>query len=127
MKAIRVHRYGGLEVLRCEEVPIPEPGPGEARVRIEASGVNFIDIYNRTGLYPNALPFTLGMEGAGSVEAVGRDVTELREGDRVAQGQLIGEVGQEGRATGPHLCWRMKWRKRNLDPTLLVGVVAPAV
>jgi NADPH2:quinone reductase len=80
--------------LRYEEVALPEPGPGEARVRIEAAGVNFIDIYHRTGLYPNPLPFTPGIEGAGTVEAVGPGVTEVRVGDRVAYALSLGAYAE---------------------------------
>lgn len=84
-KAIRIHAYGGPEVLQWEDVPTPEPGPGEVLIRHEAVGLNFIDVYFRTGLYKSAsLPVTLGMEAAGVVIAVGPDVTELRAGDRVA-------------------------------------------
>jgi len=83
--AIRINAHGGPEVLRWEEVPKPAPGPGEALVKHAAIGLNYIDIYFRTGLYkPPALPATLGMEGAGTVEAVGEGVTDLRPGDRVA-------------------------------------------
>lgn len=84
MKAIRVHQYGGPEVLKYEEVPVPEPKAGEARVRLEAIGVNYIDIYQRTGLYPQPMPFTVGREGAGVIDAVGANVTEVKKGDRVA-------------------------------------------
>lgn len=84
MRAIRVTRTGGPEVLRLEEVPPPEPGPGQARVRVAYAGVNFIDVYHRTGLYPLPLPFTPGREGAGVVDAVGEGVDEVRPGDRVA-------------------------------------------
>lgn len=90
MKAVRVHQVGGPEVLRYEEVPLPEPGPGEARVKIEASGLNFIDIYHRTGTYPVPLPFTLGMEGAGIVDALGPGVTEVKKGERVAYAMVLG-------------------------------------
>lgn len=84
-KAIRIHEYGGPEVLRWEEVEVGEPGPGQLRVRHGAVGLNYIDVYHRTGLYPlPSLPWTLGMEGAGRVEAVGEGVTEFRIGDRVA-------------------------------------------
>ncbi|MFO1421251.1 MAG: quinone oxidoreductase [Candidatus Competibacteraceae bacterium] len=84
-KAIRIHEYGGPEVLRWEEVEVGDPGPGQLRVRHGAVGLNYIDVYHRTGLYPlPALPWTLGMEGAGRVEAVGEGVTEFRIGDRVA-------------------------------------------
>ncbi|MGH7830838.1 MAG: quinone oxidoreductase family protein, partial [Candidatus Binatia bacterium] len=84
MKTIRVHQYGGPEVLKYEEIPIPEPAAGEARIKLEAIGVNYIDIYQRTGLYPQPMPFTVGREGAGVVDAVGANVTEVKKGDRVA-------------------------------------------
>ena len=84
MKAIRVHQHGGPDVMKLEELPTPEPGPGQARVKIEAAGVNFIDIYQRSGLYKGALPLAMGLEGAGTVEAVGLNVTEVKVGDRVA-------------------------------------------
>ena len=84
MKAIRIYEHGGPEVLSYEDVPVPEPGAGQALVRIEAAGVNFIDIYFRTGLYPAELPITNGQEGAGTVEAVGSGVTGVSVGDRVA-------------------------------------------
>ena len=84
-KAIRIHEYGGPEVLRWEEVEVGQPGPGQLRVRHAAVGLNYIDIYHRTGLYPlPALPWIPGMEGAGRVEAVGEGVTEFKVGDRVA-------------------------------------------
>ncbi len=84
-KAIRIHEYGGPEVLRWEEVEVGDPGPGQLRIRHAAIGLNYIDIYHRTGLYPlPSLPWTLGMEGAGQVEAVGEGVTEFKVGDRVA-------------------------------------------
>lgn len=83
--AIRIHEHGGPEVLRWEEVPTPAPGPGEALVRHAAVGLNYIDVYFRTGLYkPPGLPCVIGMEGAGTVEAVGPGVTEVAPGDRVA-------------------------------------------
>jgi NADPH:quinone reductase len=84
VRAIRVVRTGGVEVLAVEEVPEPEPGPAEARVRVEVAGVNFIDVYHRTGLYPKPLPFIPGVEGAGVVDAVGEGVQEVAVGDRVA-------------------------------------------
>jgi NADPH2:quinone reductase len=82
-KAIRIHETGGPEVLRLEDVPVGDPGPGEARVRHTVSGVNFVDIYYRSGLYPMPLPSGLGSEGAGRVEAVGPGVTHVAAGDRV--------------------------------------------
>jgi NADPH2:quinone reductase len=84
MHAIEVTIPGGPEVLRLVERPLPEPGPGELRVRNAACGVNFIDIYQRTGFYPQSLPFYPGLEGAGTVDAVGAGVTRYRPGDRVA-------------------------------------------
>ncbi|MDN4054602.1 quinone oxidoreductase [Massilia sp. YIM B02763] len=83
-KAIRIARTGGPEVLEYVDVEVGEPGPGEARVRHHAIGVNFIDVYFRTGLYPQPLPSGLGQEGAGVVEAVGAGVTHVKPGDRVA-------------------------------------------
>jgi NADPH2:quinone reductase len=94
MKAVRVHKYGGPEVLTMDDIPVPEPKAGEARVKIEAIGVNFIDIYQRTGLYPIQTPFTLGSEGAGIVDAVGSGVTEVRKGDRVAYSMVIGAYAE---------------------------------
>jgi len=94
MKAIRVHAVGGPEVLVLEETSSPTPGPKEALVRLSAAGVNFIDIYHRTGLYPLPLPFTPGNEGAGVVEAVGPDVTEVRPGDRVAYAMATGSYAE---------------------------------
>jgi NADPH:quinone reductase len=90
-KAIRVHAHGGPEVLRWEEVPVGDPGPGEARVRHTAVGLNFIDTYQRAGLYKVPLPFTPGQEAAGVVEAVGPGVADVKTGDRVAYG--TGPVG----------------------------------
>jgi NADPH2:quinone reductase len=82
-KAIRIHEFGGPDVLRFETVDLPEPGPGEARVRHTAIGLNFIDTYHRSGLYPLELPTGLGSEGAGIVEAVGDGVSDVAVGDRV--------------------------------------------
>jgi NADPH2:quinone reductase len=83
-KAIRIHATGGPDVLRWEDVEVGDPGPGQARVRQTAIGVNYIDVYHRTGLYPLSLPSGLGVEGAGVVEAVGPGVTVVSGGDRVA-------------------------------------------
>jgi NADPH:quinone reductase len=84
--AIRVHQTGGPEVLRWEEVEVGEPGPGEIRVRHTRAGLNYIDVYYRTGLYATPLPFTPGFEAAGIVEAVGEGVDYLKPGDRIAYG-----------------------------------------
>src|SRR5215212_536804 len=92
--AIRVHETGGPEVLKWEEVDIGEPSSGQIRLRQEAAGLNFIDVYHRTGLYKQELPFTPGVEGAGIVEAVGADVGDLKVGDRVAYGGPIGSYAE---------------------------------
>ena len=85
VKAIRIHRTGGPDAMRWEDVEVGAPGPGEVRIRHEAVGLNFIDVYFRTGLYPApSLPFSPGMEGAGVVEAVGEGVDSLAVGDRIA-------------------------------------------
>jgi NADPH2:quinone reductase len=94
MKAIRIHSPGGPEVLTYEDIPMPEPKAGEARVKIDAIGVNFIDVYHRTGLYPMKTPFTLGVEGAGIVDAVGDGVTEVKKGDRVAYAMIPGSYAE---------------------------------
>jgi NADPH2:quinone reductase len=94
MRAVRVHHPGGPEVLRYEEVPTPEPKPGEALVELEASGVNFIDIYKRAGLYKIPLPATLGEEGAGKVVGVGSGVSDVRVGDRVAWASVLGSYAE---------------------------------
>jgi NADPH:quinone reductase len=95
MKAIRIHSLGGPEVLKLEDVPEPEPKEGEAVVRLEAVGVNYIDVYFRTGLYKGpALPFTLGQEGAGTVSAVGTGVTDVAVGDRVAYTGIHGSYAE---------------------------------
>lgn len=85
--AITVEQTGGPEMLRWTQVEIGKPGPGQVLIRHTAIGLNFIDVYYRTGLYPTPLPFTPGMEGAGIVEAVGEGVTDLLPGDRVGYGQ----------------------------------------
>ncbi len=81
--AVRVHEFGGPEALAVEEIALPPPGPGEAQVRHDAIGLNYIDVYHRSGLYPQARPFVPGQEAAGVVEAVGAGVTEVAPGDRV--------------------------------------------
>jgi NADPH2:quinone reductase len=91
---IRIHQNGGPEQMRWEEVTVGEPGPGEVRVRNTAVGLNFIDTYHRSGLYPMPLPMVLGSEGAGVVEAVGPKVKEFKVGDRVAYAQPIGAYAE---------------------------------
>jgi NADPH:quinone reductase len=89
-KAVRYHKQGGAEVLQFDEVPVGEPGPGQARVRHVAIGVNFVDTYQRSGLYPMQVPAVAGNEGAGVVEAVGPGVSNVRAGDRVTYTGLPG-------------------------------------
>ena len=93
--AIRVHKTGGPDVLNWEEVEVGEPGPGQVKLRQEAAGLNFIDVYHRTGLYKQDMPFTPGVEGAGVVEAVGADVANVKKGDRVAYAGPIGGYAEE--------------------------------
>jgi NADPH:quinone reductase len=94
VKVIRVHALGGPEVLQVEDAEVPHPGPGQALLRIEAVGVNFVEIYHRTGLYKVPVPFTLGTEAAGTVEAVGPGVTTVRPGDRVASVNVLGAYAE---------------------------------
>jgi len=94
-KAIRVHETGGPDVLKWEDVNVPEPGAGEALVRQTAAGLNFIDTYQRSGLYPIALPAIMGNEGAGVIEAVGDGVTEVKPGDRVAYHSAPGAYAEQ--------------------------------
>lgn len=94
MKLVRVHRHGGAEVLELEESEVPRPGPGQALLRIEATGVNFVEIYHRTGLYKLPLPFILGNEAAGTIEAIGPGVTTVRPGDRVASLNVLGAYAE---------------------------------
>ena len=83
-RTVQIEAFGGPEQLRLVTLSVGEPGPGEVRIRHHAVGLNYIDVYQRTGLYPNALPLSMGMEGAGVIEAVGEGVTHLAVGDRAA-------------------------------------------
>jgi NADPH:quinone reductase len=104
-KAIRFHECGGPEVFRLEEVVLADPGPGEARIRQMACGINFIDVYQRNGLYKVPLPSGAGNEGAGVVEAVGQGVTHLRPGDRVAYaGGPVGAYAEARNVPADRLC-----------------------
>ncbi|HWA58199.1 MAG TPA: quinone oxidoreductase [Gemmatimonadales bacterium] len=94
MKAVRVHTPGGAEVLTLEEIPVPAPGPGQLLVRLEAAGLNFIDVYKRTGLYKVPLPSTIGEEGAGTVVAVGAEVKDVKRGERVAWASVLGAYAE---------------------------------
>ena len=84
VKAVRIENFGGPEVMKLVDVSVGDPGPGEVRIRHKAIGLNYIDIYQRSGVYPNPLPHQLGMEGSGVIEAVGKGVTHVKKGDRVA-------------------------------------------
>ena len=96
MKAIRIHTHGGPEVLQLDEAPAPAPKAGEVLVRVKAAGVNFIDIYHRTGLYKlPSLPAVIGMEGAGEVTALGAGVTSFKVGDRVAYQGVLGGYAEQ--------------------------------
>jgi NADPH2:quinone reductase len=101
--AIRVHEAGGPEVLQWEEVEFGAPGPGQVRLRQTAVGLNYIDVYHRTGLYPQPLPFTPGTEGAGVVEAIGDGVSGLSVGDRVAYAGPIGSYAEARLIDGDRL------------------------
>ena len=90
MRVVRIQQQGGPEVMQVEELPTPEPGPGQVRVRVAGAGVNFIDIYHRSGQYRVPLPFVLGREGAGTVDAVADGVNQLKVGDGVAWGGTVG-------------------------------------
>ena len=125
MKAVRVHKYGGPEVLTYDEIEVPEPKAGEARVKIEAIGLNYIDIYQRTGLYTLPLPFTLGREAAGLVDATGPNVTEVKVGDRVAYAMEPGAYAEY--AVVP--AWKLVPVPANVDTlsaaaTMLQGMTA---
>ncbi|MBM3776209.1 MAG: quinone oxidoreductase [Acidobacteria bacterium] len=125
MKTILVEQTGGPEQLKLVEVPTPSPGRGQALVKIAAAGVNFIDIYFRTGLYKGDLPLTLGMEAAGAVEATGEGVTEVKAGDRVAYCMTRGAYAEYALAPS----WQLVKLPDNLDfqtaaAALLQGMTA---
>src|SRR5881275_132805 len=94
MKAIRIHQPGGPDALKLDEVPEPKPGAGQALVKIDAAGLNYIDVYFREGLYKAPLPFGIGLEAGGTVAAVGAGVTEVKVGDRVAYTGVPGAYAQ---------------------------------
>ena len=103
MLAIRIHATGGPEALRVDDIPVPAPAAGEVRIQVEAAGLNFIDTYQRSGLYAVPLPFTLGAEIAGIVSAVGAGVTEFTPGDRVATAKASGGYAAEALAPAAHV------------------------
>jgi NADPH:quinone reductase len=94
MKAVRIHQFGGPEVLQYEEVPTPIPGPGQVLVKLVAAGLNYSDVHQRTGHHPNKLPYTMGREGAGTVVAVGPQVTSFKAGDAVAYTGIPGAYAE---------------------------------
>ena len=110
MKAVRVNEFGGPEALVYEEIPDPAPGEGEALVKIGASGINYIDVYYRTGQYPADPPFTSGQEAAGTVESVGDGVEDLSAGDNVALRRRSGFVCGICRRAGPQARAFAGWR-----------------
>src|SRR6478672_9091356 len=112
MKAIRVHKYGGPDVLQYEDVAEPKPAKGEAVIKVAATGVNFIDIYFRTGIYKAPqLPFTPGSEAAGTIVSVGEGVSEVKAGDRVAYAMALGTDAEF--AVVP--AWRLAKIPDNID------------
>src|SRR5713226_8503854 len=119
MKAILVQTPGGPEQMQLVEVPVPQPGPKQALVRIAASGVNFIDVYFRTGLYKADAPIALGSEGAGTVEAVGPEVTEVKPGDRVAYAMARGSYAEY--AVVP--AWQLVKTPDSLDPKIAAATM----
>jgi len=119
MKAVRIHQYGGLEALKYEEIPLPEPKEGEARVKIEVSGVNFIDIYHRLGRYQTPLPLTLGQEAAGIVDAVGPNVKEVKPGDRVTFASVQGTYAEYAIAPA----WRLIQIPTAVNPDQAVAIM----
>ncbi len=94
MKAIQIHQTGGPEVLKLADLPIPEPGPGQVLIRVEATGVNFIEIYFRKGVYKASLPLIPGSEAAGTVEELGPGVTGFAAGDAVASVSVLGSYAE---------------------------------
>ena len=94
MKAVRIHETGGSNVLKYEEIPTPAPGDGEILLKLDAAGINYIDTYQRSGMYPMPLPFTLGNEGAGVVESVGSGVNGFAPGDKVGYSNIIGSYAE---------------------------------
>jgi NADPH2:quinone reductase len=95
MRAVRIHEHGGGEKLKVDDVPVPAPAAGHLRFHVEAAGLNFIDVYQRSGLYPVPLPHTLGQEGAGIVTAVAADVADFKVGDHIATAKAAGAYAEE--------------------------------
>ena len=119
MKAVRVEQFGGLEALKLVDVPLPEPGEGEARIKNEVIGVNFLDVYQRMGRYQGSLPFTLGQEAAGIVDAVGHNVTDIKVGDHVSYAMVQGSYAEY--AIVP--VWKLVPIPENVDPSQAVAAM----
>jgi NADPH:quinone reductase len=119
MRAIRVEQQGEPEVLRVQETDLPEPGAGQARVRLAATGLNFIEIYQRMGQYKVALPWTPGAEAAGVVDAIGPDVTDVKVGDRVASVNFVGAYAEYAIAE----TWRLVPVPESVDLRIAAAVM----
>jgi len=94
MKAIRIQSHGGSDAMKVDEVPTPQPGKGQLLVKLDAAGLNFVDVYQRSGLYPQQMPFTLGNEGAGTVDALGEGAAGFKKGDKVAWTGVLGSYAE---------------------------------
>ena len=104
MKAVRVHQFGGPEVLQYEEVPTPTPGPGQVLVKLAAAGLNFSDVHQRTGHFPHKLPYTMGRAGSGPVAAVGPKVTSFTSDEPVAYTGVPGSYAEYALVPASVLC-----------------------
>ena len=103
MQAIRVSATGGPDALQLEDIPTPDPGPGQIRIKVEAAGVNFVEVYQRKGQYKLPLPFTPGGEAAGTVDAVGPDVSDIHVGERAASVDARGSYAQYALVEADHI------------------------
>jgi NADPH2:quinone reductase len=125
MKAIQIKKPGGIEALEVVDLPIPQPKPNEAVVKLAATGVNFIDVYHREGRYPVSLPFVIGQEGAGTVSAVGSEVKNVRVGDRVAYSGVMGSYAEYAAVPADRLvAVPSEVSDREAAATLLQGMTA---
>jgi len=123
MKAVRIEQFGGLDAMKFVSVPLPEPGEDEARVKIEVIGINFLDVYQRMGRYQGSLPFTLGQEAAGIVDAIGTNVTEVKVGDPVAYASVQGSYAEY--AIVP--IWRLVPIPENVDASQAVASMVQGI
>src|SRR5215216_4772542 len=123
MKAVRIEQFGGLDAMKFVSVPLPEPGEDEARVKIEVIGLNFLDVYQRMGRYQGSLPFKLGQEAAGIVDAIGTNVTEVKVGDPVAYASVQGSYAEY--AIVPS--WRLVLIPENVDASQAVASMVQGI